>query len=1157
MRDRIRTIKRIVAMRNACFAAIAAGIAMLLSPLALAPVPALAQTQTVVIDCLPPWETNNRFLESTHIKHPGLSLNGFDCGDNCDIGYGLKQVLEKAYNNNDNQNKRIKNVFQKIIKKANEPISSSRNYDDISSNTVRLQSRGFVALAAYVLENNDYDPTTLNPSLPSASVALKSFRKALLNTTSWKFNTNNKNGGKDDGVKWATPLTNIARTIDFYLALENAYKHYHPEEYANINSTNLFSGIEKDHLMSRYTDSIASLEILRYEVLRYKEIFEHSFDRYNKEPGNAPLVMQVAIGYAIFTRQNGDYNWIRLIHYIHGITNDNFPLYLKRAFRAVGAEAGKDRHKYWNYQIDDGKHFWAEGPYYFQLTLSKVIPFWHAVRINKLLSYTNVHDYTFFDPFYSDRFTRPLHWLADISTPDGKTPPLDDGNKRIIYNVGVLDWSSTYGNKSVGEKFAWIGSKINSASFRSDLYPVEIAIPHADIPTQNPLDALVGNSYANRTSGDAGNNRAILSDYGRQEVVVRRDIAGHTHYILLNGESGDAILRGEGHEQGDQMQLLYYIDDTSYLVDSGYDKGHFKYNSSWNRYNDHNVMILDPDDARYSSADGGVRSPIIVNVKFRKRSEHQNVNEIYRQSYGNIDLLSAKIKLHASPKTAFKAILDYKAFADYYRKVLFIRDSNQPYIIDINAISSHNHNKKNKYNMLYYGNSEDTNILLNTEQRFNTLRWSNIYESNVISHSNGVPVVHPNSMLESPKTNKRLYIQPFVVERHRAYPHISNHKVREVYASTDKGNGVPIQRLRLSSTGPGNTKSKNNFTTVAFISALPQGGTLRSHAVAQRPEPDTGELEWQYFTKSNKDTTIVDVVAVRSAKFFANASITGPTLYFPVLEADSFYVELPVNVNYGFLRLLKKNNSWDIDPSFQLNLKKSVPRVTISGSSCIDKNSTGYFTSSTSGGRRPYSYIWSSYRICSQENSDAIVSSAVPECNKWADNAGNTWMTDFGGYGDEAFRIRLKIFDSSSPRRYAISDALEVRVLSPAQGSCPSDSPDDIPAKRGTDNQGSLVAATSLSEVNESIPETYALRENFPNPFNPSTEILFDLPEVAMVSLTVHDVLGREVARLVEKELPAGWHRARFDAGNLSSGVYLYRIQAGDFQDTGRMILLK
>ena len=58
-------------------------------------------------------------------------------------------------------------------------------------------------------------------------------------------------------------------------------------------------------------------------------------------------------------------------------------------------------------------------------------------------------------------------------------------------------------------------------------------------------------------------------------------------------------------------------------------------------------------------------------------------------------------------------------------------------------------------------------------------------------------------------------------------------------------------------------------------------------------------------------------------------------------------------------------------------------------------------------------------------------------------------------------------------------------------------------------------------------------------------------------SFVVYDVLGREVARLVQEELPAGTHRARFDAGNLPSGVYLCRIQAGDFHSTQRMTLLK
>ena len=569
-------------MRNALFAPVAAvgtvrtGLAItaraaaLLLLFAPAVQPAIAQDQTVVVDCLPPDSVGNgRFLGYLPhaIKHPSLSLNGFDCessGTNCNVGYGLKQVLEEVYSSDAGST--MKAIFQKIISRSNEPLVSSSSLGDISSNTIRLQSRGFVALAAYVLANNDYDPTALNPALPSASAAVNSFRTALLNTTSWMINTDNN---QDDGVKWATPVTSVARAMDFYLALENAYKHYDPAEYANVNSTSLLSSTEKTDLMNAYTRLIDTLEGLRNIIP----------DRYNTEPGNAPLKMQVAIGYATLVWQQGPLLLGFALSWKE--RRSKISTFLKRAFKAAGAEAGTDRHKHWRYQSDDGKYFWAEGPYYFHITLSDIIPFWHAARINSLLSHIDdrhpgsqkpvIHSYGFNDPFREGWLLRPLHWLADLSTPDGKTPPIDDGNKSNMYNMGILRWSSAYGEASVGDKFAWI-DKMNSSSYRSDhLYPVEIAIPHASVPSSNPLGEVLGNTFANRKSGDGGSNNAPVSDYARQEVVIRRKIGERNHYILLNGESGDAIVRGEGHEQGDQMQLLYYVDDTSYLVDSGYD----------------------------------------------------------------------------------------------------------------------------------------------------------------------------------------------------------------------------------------------------------------------------------------------------------------------------------------------------------------------------------------------------------------------------------------------------------------------------------------------------------------------------------------------------------------------------------------------------------
>ena len=90
-----------------------------------------------------------------------------------------------------------------------------------------------------------------------------------------------------------------------------------------------------------------------------------------------------------------------------------------------------------------------------------------------------------------------------------------------------------------------------------------------------------------------------------------------------------------------------------------------------------------------------------------------------------------------------------------------------------------------------------------------------------------------------------------------------------------------------------------------------------------------------------------------------------------------------------------------------------------------------------------------------------------------------------------------------------------------------------------------------------SVPETFALHAAYPNPFNPTAEIGFDLPEASNVRLVVYDVMGREVARLADGLMGAGSHRVRFEAAGLPSGVYLYRLEAGAFAQTERMTLVK
>lgn len=98
---------------------------------------------------------------------------------------------------------------------------------------------------------------------------------------------------------------------------------------------------------------------------------------------------------------------------------------------------------------------------------------------------------------------------------------------------------------------------------------------------------------------------------------------------------------------------------------------------------------------------------------------------------------------------------------------------------------------------------------------------------------------------------------------------------------------------------------------------------------------------------------------------------------------------------------------------------------------------------------------------------------------------------------------------------------------------------------------------TSVEERAGEIPETYTLKQNYPNPFNPSTTIRFALPEAGDVQLVVYDMLGREVATLVDDHKQAGSYDVRFDAGHLSSGVYIYQLRAGDFVESKRLMLVK
>jgi hypothetical protein len=101
------------------------------------------------------------------------------------------------------------------------------------------------------------------------------------------------------------------------------------------------------------------------------------------------------------------------------------------------------------------------------------------------------------------------------------------------------------------------------------------------------------------------------------------------------------------------------------------------------------------------------------------------------------------------------------------------------------------------------------------------------------------------------------------------------------------------------------------------------------------------------------------------------------------------------------------------------------------------------------------------------------------------------------------------------------------------------------------------VSINSVERVSNAVPELWSLDQNYPNPFNPSTHFKFTVGSQQLVTLTVFDALGREVSTIVNEMMQPGTYTATWNALPFTSGVYFYRLQAGTFSETKRMILMK
>ena len=97
-----------------------------------------------------------------------------------------------------------------------------------------------------------------------------------------------------------------------------------------------------------------------------------------------------------------------------------------------------------------------------------------------------------------------------------------------------------------------------------------------------------------------------------------------------------------------------------------------------------------------------------------------------------------------------------------------------------------------------------------------------------------------------------------------------------------------------------------------------------------------------------------------------------------------------------------------------------------------------------------------------------------------------------------------------------------------------------------------------VNNISTEVPNSYSLMQNYPNPFNPSTTIRFAIPKDARVTIKVYDVMGREVATVLDNQkVSVGTNEVSFNANGLASGIYFYTLQSNDFRDTKKMMLIK
>jgi len=203
--------------------------------------------------------------------------------------------------------------------------------------------------------------------------------------------------------------------------------------------------------------------------------------------------------------------------------------------------------------------------------------------------------------------------------------------------------------------------------------------------------------------------------------------------------------------------------------------------------------------------------------------------------------------------------------------------------------------------------------------------------------------------------------------------------------------------------------------------------------------------------------------------------------------------------------------------------------VTISGPSSLNRNQMGTFTAHPSCGVPPYHYSWQYFPYCNDV--DGPILPDAPVCGNWYNFGGDNQTVTHGDYYN--FSVKVTVTDAAN------STATATKYVSVSGNNA---------------SQSNLGKVASTENV---LPIETRLTDNYPNPFNPTTIINYQLKESGFIILKVYDILGKEVATLANENKTAGFYGVSFDASSLPSGLYIYRMTVNDYVETKKMLLTK